>query len=395
MSERSDPAAREVEVGPAARGVDVAPAGPTPPRPDAPRARRRLDGVDIARGLAILGMVTVHFGPFPVREEGPAAWIYGSFYGKASVLFVLVAGVGVGLSSDRRAEPQVARGRMLYRTAWLLPLGLWLQTLQHPVAVILQYYAIYFLALVPFVGRSDRTILGWAAGGWLGGALAVLATYVLVPEWVVPYGGDSPWGVAGDLVLFGYYPVVTWVPPMLLGVWLGRRDLRDDRLLALLVVAGVAVLVGTTLVGSWLQEATGGTAGRTEWRYLFTTVGHSEMPLAVAGATGLAVAVVGAASLLARRFPRVLWPLTALGRLALSVYVGHLLVFHVVPTLFPSETVAEGIATVLAFGAVAAAASVAWLAVFPRGPLEAVVRWPWERVFRPILAGSSGPRPDR
>lgn len=363
---------------------------PRPPAPSQAPARRRLDGVDVARALAILGMVTVHFGPFPVRESGPAAWLYGSFHGKASVLFVVVAGIGIALM-ERRGNPREVRARLVYRTVWLLPLGLWLQTLDHPVAVILQYYALYFLLVAPFVGRSDRAVLGWGAGGLAVGSALVLTAQVLRPEWIVPLGGDSPTGVVGDLLLFGYYPAVTWVPVMLAGVWLGRRDLRSPRAWAWLVGAGSGVLVATAQAGRWLADLADVAPERTSWWWALATSGHAKMPLAVVGAIGLAFAVLGASLAVADRWPRLLWPLVATGRVALSVYVGHLLVFDLLPGLLESSEVAEGLRTLAGFGAVAALGAMAWLAVFSRGPLEAVVRWPWQHLVRPLLLRAALP----
>lgn len=348
--------------------------------------------MDVARAVAILGMVTVHFGPRPITEQGVAAWIYGSFYGKAAVLFVVVAGMGVALMGEGRRPRRVLQGRLIYRSIWLLPLGLWLQELDHAVAVILQYYALYFLFLAPFVGRRDRTLLGWAAGLLLAGSAAVLAAQVLEPGWVVPMGGDSPYGVPGDLVLFGYYPLVTWLSPMLVGLWLGRRDLTSPRLRAAMIVGGTAALAATTAVGAGLARLAGVEPSETSWWWAIAVEGHSEMPLAVLGATGFATAVVGLGLVLADQWPRLLWPLSALGRLALSVYVGHLLVFHLVPWLFPADDVMEGIRTILAFGAVSAVLSMAWLALARRGPLEATVRWPWRRLLEPRVARRAAAR---
>ncbi len=356
--------------------------------------RRRIAGVDMARAVAILGMVTVHFGPLPIEEHGPAAWIYGSFYGKASVLFVVVAGVGVAML-ERRRPARLVRARLWYRTLWLLPVGLWLQGLDHPVAVILQYYALYFLVLSPFVGRRDRTLLWWAAVLLPLGSAAVLLAHATLPGAVLPLGGRARGGLLGELFLFGYYPVVTWMTPMLVGLWLGRRDLNDGMVKRRLVVVGVALLAGTTLVGRGLQTLLAVSPDERGWTWVLSVHGHSEMPLAVVGAIGFALAALGLALLAADRWPRALRPLAALGEVALSVYVGHLLIFDLVPTLFPAETVAEGLRTVAAFGTVSAALAVGWLTVVRRGPLETAEHWPWRTIISPIVAATlAAPTPD-
>ena len=62
----------------------------------ATRPSRRLRGVDAARAVAVLGMVMIHFGPTPAPDTALGA-LYELPYGRASVLFVLLAGVGVAL----------------------------------------------------------------------------------------------------------------------------------------------------------------------------------------------------------------------------------------------------------------------------------------------------------
>lgn len=354
---------------------------------------RRLDGIDVARALAIIGMVTVHIGPLPPEAGGLAAFVYGSFHGKASVLFVLVAGIGVALMDRGRPTGEV-RGRLVYRTIWLLPLGLWLQGMDHHIAVILQYYALYFLLLAPFVALRDRTLLVLAAVLLpIGSVLVLLAGGPATTQPGVTVADGPVGGLVGDLMLTGYYPVATWLAPMIAGLWLGRRELRDPRLQRWLVAGGLALLVGATWVGRGLEALAGrgagevgaGPGGAPDWWRLVSTAPHANMPLAVLGALGLAVAVVGVAVPVADRWPRLLWPLAAAGRLALTIYVGHILVFAATGDLLLADDLADGLRLVAAFTAISAAASVAWLRVAARGPLEAAARWPWEHTVRPAI----------
>lgn len=346
--------------------------------------RTRLTGVDVARAVALLGMVTVHFGPGRHVGEGAAAFVYHSFYGKASVLFALVAGIGVGLMA-RRSSSSLVRTRMLYRATWLVPLGLALQELDHSVAVILQYYGIYFLGVIPFVGRRRRTLLVGSVVGLLLGSAAVLWALVARPGWMVRLNGRAPLDPLGDLVLGGYYPAVTWIPVLLFGMWLVHTDLRKWRTRVTMVTGGVATLAATRWVGVAAASHLGVDVSRGEWGWALAESGHAEMPLAVVGAVGFATAVVGLGLVLADAVPRLVHPLAALGRLALTVYVGHLVVYALVPDLFRAETVDEGITHVAWFGVVTAVFSTLWLAWLPRGPLEAVVRWPWQHAVAPTV----------
>jgi uncharacterized membrane protein YeiB len=343
---------------------------------------QRLDGVDVARGLAIIGMLTRHIGPRPDDPAvGTLAWAYTRTDGRASVLFVLVAGIGVALVAAR-SDVTLLRWRLVYRAAWLLPLGLWLQQLDHDVLVILHPYALFFLAVLPFVRCRDGTLLVWAAGLTVVGSGAVLTAVVLTPDLVLPLGGEPP-NLLLELVLFGAYPAVTYLPPMLVGLWLGRRDLSSPTVQARMMTVGLVTLAVVTAASIVLPTLTGVRPDETTWSWALTVDGHSEMPLALLGATGTAVALVGASQALAGRFPRALAPLTAFGRLALSVYVAHLLVMHVASDLLVGDEVTEGIGLVAAVTATSTVVAVVWLARFPRGPLEQLERWPWRRFVVP------------
>lgn len=61
---------------------------------------KRIRGVDAARALAVVGMVMVHIGP--TGGPGAAGTVYGITHGRASVLFVLLAGVGVSILAGGR-----------------------------------------------------------------------------------------------------------------------------------------------------------------------------------------------------------------------------------------------------------------------------------------------------
>jgi len=91
--------------------------------------------------------------------------------------------------------------------------------------------------------------------------------------------------------------------------------------------------------------------------------------------------------LLADRLPRATWPLAATGQLALTVYVGHLLLLDAHPELVEREAVPAASVSVAAFMLLAAAACTLWRAFLPRGPLEAALAAPWwiiERTFRRV-----------
>ena len=362
------------------------------------RPRRRLRGVDTARAVAVVGMVMVHFGPFPAPDTALGN-LYGLSHGRASVLFALLAGVGVALLTAGRSggRTSLTRGRLILRGALLLPLGLWLQDFEHGALVILQYYGIYFVFVAFVLTLPDRWLLAGGAAVLVAGPLVYLWGQTVVPEWYVrgeTASLEDPISkIADDLLLTGAYPLVTWAAPLLIGLWIGRRDLASARVRWWLLVLGLAVAVTAAFAADGLSAAFGGLSGEpgeSGFAALLTDQPHRQMPLWMLGSIGSACAVLGGMLLLADRLPRATWPLAATGQLALTVYVGHLLLLAALPELLKREAVTEAFLTVGVFVLLTAAVCTLWRAVLPRGPLEAAFSAPWwiiERVVRRLKTG--------
>src|SRR3954451_3014818 len=106
----------------------------------------RIAGVDIARGIAVLGMFVAHVLPDGETENLAD--------GRSSVLFATLAGMSLGLITGG-AEPPPPRQRARFtgavarRALFLILLGLVLWTLDSGIAIILDYYGVFFLVLLP------------------------------------------------------------------------------------------------------------------------------------------------------------------------------------------------------------------------------------------------------
>src|SRR5436190_473469 len=64
------------------------------------RGTTRIAGYDLARALAIWGMITVHFRVVMAFREKEPAWLHwcvDMLDGRAAALFVILAGVGISL----------------------------------------------------------------------------------------------------------------------------------------------------------------------------------------------------------------------------------------------------------------------------------------------------------
>lgn len=351
----------------------------SPATPTAVRAR--IGGIDAARAVAIVGMVMVHVGPQDAPGSDLLTTAYRASHGRASVLFVVLAGIGVSLlagGGDDVTRRRGVAGRVLWRSLFLLPAGLLLQTRVPAVAVILQYYAVYFLVALAALRLADRWLLAVASTSALVGPAVIVWLHGTAPHlfrFGVPRWDDAA-RIARDLVVTGYYPVVVWTAPLLLGMWLGRRDLRSPIVAWRLVVGGAAAAAIGLVASDLLVAALGRPTSAPDWRRLAVIVPHNDMPLWVLSSTGIAVAVLGACLLVVRALPTATWPVVALGQLALTAYVLHLVVLDVAPGWLIREEVVPAWLSVVRFAAVSLVLATGWRAVAPRGPFEVLLRPP-------------------
>lgn len=345
----------------------------------------RLVGIDVARALALLGMVAAHVGTAPdlVDPTDPSTWT-AVVHGRSSTLFAVLAGVSVALVSGRTTPPGpprigVLRARLAIRAAVVVAIGLLLMALGTNVYVILPTYGALFLLAVPVLRLRARWLLLLAAGCAVCSVPAALVGAGLFAD-VDPY---TPGGmVAVQLGLV--YPVVTFFAYLLVGMALGRSDLPARTVQRTLATAGTIAAVVSYGIGAllapvpdWIWEvafpgvpsvAGSVDADHTAAQLWLSPRDHSSTLVDVVGTAGVAVAVIGVCLLLCDR-PRVaavLTPLAAVGAMPLSVYTAHLVVIAVLAP--PSGTL-----TWWCFAVGAVVAAVLWRRWLGRGPLERLV----------------------
>lgn len=365
----------------------------------------RLSGIDAARGTALLGMMATHALPLwdPATGDPTAAALI--FSGRSSALFALLAGVGLALLTGGRnpggSSPRPRAG-IAVRAVIIALVGLTLGGLDVSIAVILFHYAVLFLLALPFVLMPLRRVAAWAAG-WV--LLSPVAAYLVRP-WLgdvvsppeVP--GNITWDafahpatLAADVFFTGFYPAVQWLSYLLVGLAIGRLDLRRLNTQLGLLFVGVGAAAGAKLASWWLLGPLGGFAalegtdsGRRRplsrmlevnfsavdqsgsWWWLATSAPHSGTTLDLVHTSGCAAAVLGACLLLTRR-ANVLLPLSAAGAMTLTLYSLHVWAMSVLDAQDPLPD------PYLVFWAQAAAAvliGLLFVRLGSRGPLEMV-----------------------
>jgi uncharacterized membrane protein len=354
-------------------------------------APSRIAGLDVARGLAVLGMFAAHFGLGGELALDPSTWA-GVVDGRSSILFATLAGVSVALLSGRSHPPrgldlQRVRVRIVVRAVWVFAIGWLLTALDTFVAVILGVYGLLFVLVLPFLGWSVRRLL-----------VAATVVAVAVPPLLVVLGQQlTAAGSAEQTVAFlgvtGYYPALLWLAFVLVGLAIGRLDLASPAVRRrLAAVAAVAVVVGYG--GGWLSTrllaggvpSSGPEVGFRfppgEWRIAWLTGAqpHSGTTFEVVGSTGFAVLVVVACLVVADRAPAATAPVAAVGALALTVYTVHVLAIRVLMDVAPRA--AQGADTWFVFVGTAVLGATLWRLFVGRGPLEALLTWTSSRAAR-------------
>ena len=360
----------------------AAPPAATPARRDraASPGARRLAGVDLARGLAIMGMFVAHLGAnAPDGAHDPAWFVLAD--GRSAALFALLAGVSLALSSGRERLPTGlgllhARMTTLVRAGLLLLLGWVLVALGTPVAVILPAYAVLFLLALPFMGVRRRWLL-------LAAGVAAVVSPTLVALVAVPDGGPSlaarlsgladPVHLPGDELVTGYYPALVYLAYVLLGLAVGRSDLTRARTQIRLVAVGVGLAALGWGVSRLALDAVGPDASPLTL-HLLSGAAHEDTTLEVVGNCGTALAVIGVFLLLTRPTPAgraagaVLSPLAAAGAMSLTVYTAQIVAIFVLGNQVVWAPTSN--AVLVWFVVLALGGAWLWRRLVGRGPLE-------------------------
>ena len=328
----------------------------------------RVVGVDVARALALVGMMATHLLPGRLGDTVP--WAQQLAGGRASALFAVLAGVSIALVSGRgipvRGRDRAAvSARLVVRALLVGALGLALGAVPTVIAVILASYAVLFLLGLPFLGLGPRALASWAVA-WL--VAAPVGAHLLRP--VLPLhevGSPEPQDVLrpghllSELLLTGYYPAAVWLAYLLAGMALGRLPLGRPAVAARTLVVGVAVAAAATVGSQLLLSSPGaraalgatypdtttpdpslatdpgaldallthglsGTTPTGSWWWLAVVAPHSGTPFDLAQTIGSALAVTGLCVLVTQVHPRVWAVVFGAGAMTLSLYTLHVLV---------------------------------------------------------------------
>ncbi|MFD9506721.1 DUF418 domain-containing protein [Streptomyces mirabilis] len=375
--------------------------------PDTRTSVGRLIGVDLARGLAVFGMYAAHVGPDP-SEGGSTGFFMELAHGRASALFAFLAGFSIVLITGRRTPKTGRAGRqavakVVIRALILLVLGTALTLTGTPVEVILAFYGLYFLLVLPLYRLGARPLAVIAVSG----ALILPQILYVVQQALNPGGGDGggpggiwAWPADADgivsLLFTGGYPALAWIPFVVAGMAVARLDLASTVVRARLAITGVSLAVlgyggsylalhlvpgvasalrasgwgeGGSVMSAWWSDTAGYPTGTTP-AWLLAASPHSETTLSVVANTGVAIAVLAAclaATDTLPRFRRLAAPVVAVGTMSLTAYVFHIVAIR---ALGIEELPGSPLHVLLGFLVAVTVFATLWSRHFARGPLE-------------------------
>jgi uncharacterized protein len=353
--------------------------------------QNRILGFDLARAYAIFGMFVVNFNIVfgSYRDESLIGQFLNLFNGNSSSTFVVLAGMGVALMTNRAEyapeEKRRLRSIVIKRSWFLFVAGLLLYNWWS--ADILHFYGgyLHIAALLLFV--SKRFYL-WAA------AAAVVIFHLLLA--VIPYenGWDFEtlqyldfWTLPGFLrntFYNGWNPIFPWIAYFLVGMWLGRLDWQNGRVKRNVFLTGAMIWAATEMLQIFAGR---GFFGEDLAFYLTADYIPPFLPFML-GTTGFALMILVVCLILGERYAesRLMLTIAQTGQMTLTHYVVHLTLGMIIFAVLTGKTnigvANSGTPTaplfVLIFAVVFFAASVVfsrtWSRKFKHGPLETIMR---------------------
>lgn len=348
----------------------------------------RINSYDVARALAVLGMLVVnYFVIFLESFAGKSIFIALAdlICGRAAALFVMLAGVGLTLLGRRAIDSgdkgalRLFRQQILLRCLVLYLLGhlLWL----YWPADILHFYGLFL-----FVGAMVIT--------WTGRTLWLLNLLILaVATWLYWFTGGQPassgmfatsgivWRNINNLLFTGNYSAFPWLSFMIAGIWFGKNRLISSNV----SLGRISAVAGAIFIASEYLLRIAGVGDPDQFDtvqvLLLARTAFPLSPLYIVSA-GSSAFLVLAATMAVCRFGLItalLKPFTYVGRLSLTIYIGHIFLAYAMFDYISANYAGAGyLQAVIAFYCSSTlffmVFSAIWCRYFTYGPLEWLLR---------------------
>ncbi len=347
----------------------------------------RIKGFDYARAFAILGMMLVNysivFNQNIVKYEILSRFI-AAFQGRAAAVFVILAGIGIGLMthssyvSKDRLERNKQRLTLLKRAIFLFIFGLLLYLIFDWTADILHYYGVYMAAIVFFIFMRTKTLVILATvTTTIGSILQLFFDYS--QGWNSAFDHYSGFftvhGFLRNTFFNGYHPFFPWFAFLLFGLALSRLNFRDQKKMKQVTLVALIIAIVIELISLGLIKYFGDTEMAI---YIFDTKPMNPTALYIFASTAWAIFFIGLCVCIDQRETHSKGYLLIAngGKMALTHYLIHVLVIVLMQMIdqlaYHDEIFVIGISLVtfvcmLLFSQI-------WHRKFDRGPIELLMR---------------------
>jgi uncharacterized protein len=353
--------------------------------------KERIIGIDIARALAVIGMIIVNFKI--VLGENGLNWVksFASvFDGKAAATFVVLAGVGLALMTNSALRNndsqklQTARIRITKRALFLFIVGLSYIVIWP--ADILHFYGIYMLVILLVISSNEKTIL-----------ISAITLILFYPLLVAFFNYETGWnfdtleypdfwtftGFIRNLFFNGFHPVIPWTSFMLFGFWFGKQDLNSDRFIkkAFLIssIAFVVIQILSHSTISFLSQGSEQTA--SELSEIIGTNPMPPLPIYMFNGIAISISIISACIIIGKRFStkKILLALNKTGKLALTFYVAHVIIgMGIIEAINPEKMgnypIEFSVGYALVFSLLCVLFATFWLKRRENGPVEWIMK---------------------
>lgn len=293
------------------------------------KQKRRLLALDAARGLAVIGMYIQHFA----LNERNANIVSGN----TMILFFLCSGISYSIMSQSAANKSLSekgfRTKVLARSVFIDLLGYVLLLLNGPFAVVLTAYAMVFMMALLLRNCTDKTL-----------AIVSASSFLLSP--IIMIVGMSYLSGAAMLqdIAAGPLSGIAVLPVFTAGMLIGRKDLRDKNRAVVYILAGIGLVIFIKLLDAFVLPDLAANVENlmvkyqnysevneyapwplnvypVSWHLICTAGPQSGSIFSLLLGMGVSMIVLGAAVLLEKKAPMLLKPFSAVGQVALTMYV--------------------------------------------------------------------------
>ena len=189
----------------------------------------------------------------------------------------------------------------------------------------------------------------------------------------------TPAGMLRHMFFNGFHPVFPWVAFVMIGMWLGRQDIRDSQFQRRLIILCLGGLVIAEVSSALLVSAFTVPLGAEDATGLFSRDMMPPMPFYILSASSSAIIMIVLCIRFTEQFKQAEWlqPFIFTGQLALSIYVAHVLIgmglMEVFGWMEGYSLLASVIYAFVFYGTMVAIAHW-WRQHFKRGPVEWIMR---------------------